>query len=91
MTTPTTRNKRVLAAGVACAAALMVLLPPRAFVQDGWRTANLPPGPAGPQTPGPVHPRLDGALNRIYGLYLREGLAGVKDHIAARKRIDAEG
>jgi hypothetical protein len=82
------RLKRVLLLGLASAAALTALLPVGARVQDGWRRTDLPPlaEPA-----GFVHPKLDGGLNKIYGLYLGKGLSAAKDYLARRKTIDARG
>lgn len=88
MTNIIKRNKRVLLVVIACAAALTAFLPLKARVQDGWRIANLPPIA---DIAAPVHPKLDGALNRVYNLYLTKGLSGAKDFIAQRRMIDMEG
>lgn len=89
MTPSIPRNKKLVLAGLVGAAAFIALIPRSAFVQDGWRRTDLPPGPAA--APGLAHPRLDGGLNRVYGIYLREGLAAAKSYLSARKRIDAHG
>ena len=88
MTNIIKRNKRVLLIAIACAAALTAFLPLKARVQDGWRIADLPP--LADQS-HPVHPKLDGALNRVYNLYLAKGLSGAKELVARRGMIDMEG
>jgi hypothetical protein len=88
MTNTTKRNKRVLLTVIACAAALTAFLPLKARVQDGWRIADLPPLA---DQAHPVHPKLDGALNRVYNLYLAKGLSGAKELVAQRGMIDLEG
>jgi hypothetical protein len=88
MTNIIKRNKRVLLIVIACAAALTAFLPLKARLQDGWRIADLPPLADQAQ---PVHPKLDGALNRVYNLYLAKGLSGAKELVARRGMIDMEG
>jgi hypothetical protein len=88
MTIQSTSHKRALLIALAGAAALAALLPARARVQDGWRLADLPPQT---EPAGFAHPKLDGGLNKIYGLYLGGGLAAARTYLARQTMIDADG
>jgi hypothetical protein len=88
MTHSNHRSHRVLLIVLAAAVALTALLPLKARVQNSWRVADLAPLP---DNAAPIHPKLDGGLNRVYRLYLTRGLSGAKAEIARRRMIDLSG